>query len=71
MYLLRKRIFAVLFLAVLLSYSAFNLIQAYPALIETAQKYVGQEDADLMELVTDVETQMTETLAGRMDFVEI
>lgn len=64
MYLLRKCIFTVFFLGVLLSFSAWNAWNTAPALFASARGKSPQQ------AVTALDSAVTENLAGRMDFIE-
>lgn len=70
MYLMRKQIFAILFTAVLVTFSLFNFIQAYPTLKQIVSTHIDSGAVDGKQLVADIETQMTETLISRMRFIE-
>lgn len=70
MYLIRKQIFAILFTAALFSFSLVNFAQAYPTLKETVSAHFDGGEGDAKQLVAEIDAQMTETLLGRMGFIE-
>lgn len=78
-YMLRKRIFTVLFLVVLFGYSGINALHGYPAWLDAVEDtWKDQEaeqgpvpDADrLSELVADLDAGIVENMYHRMDFIE-
>lgn len=68
-YLFRKRIFAVLFLPVLFSYSAVNMAQGYEAWYEAAAGEPG-EDTGISERVAALDQSIIESMYERMRFIE-
>lgn len=73
MYLLRKRIFALLFVGILLAFSAINAYEAYPTLRRTVlanlQPVLDGEKAPAA-FISELETETVEQLWQRMDFIE-
>lgn len=73
MYLLRKKLFAVLFLAVLFLLAGLNLRHTYPSLKEAALDSAAKVQAGELsakEAVAAVEDAMTSNLQGRMNYIE-
>lgn len=73
--MLRKRIFAVLFLAALFGYSGVNALHSYPAWLDvvedTLEEYESApEDVMFSELVEALDGSIVDTMYHRMNFIE-
>ncbi len=62
-YLLKKNIYAVLFLLVLFGFSGLNLMHSYPLVKESMEEMEHPQIADL-------ESSLTDNLLGKMNFIE-
>lgn len=65
-YFLRKRIFAVIFIVTILGFFGVNMLHSYATLKDEVQEQIAEESLDVPAL----ETEITETLYGRMNFIE-
>lgn len=74
-YILRKRIFAVMFVAAMLWYAGMNAVHGYPewkaAIEDTLEERENVMNAETVsELVTNLDTSLVESMYLRMDFIE-
>lgn len=61
-YILKKRIFAVVFMVVVFGFAGMNFVHSY----ESIRECLAEDDAS----VTTLDTTITESLYGRMNFIE-
>lgn len=69
-YMLKKRLFAIVFLAAIFGFSAVNLLYNYESLQEKLLEYMEDGTGITAENVAALENTMTENLYGRMNFIE-
>ena len=69
-YILRKRIFAVVFLIAIFGFSAVNFVHSYEPLKEKVLEIVRNKEEFSVEKVAELETVITENMYGRMEFIE-
>lgn len=65
-YFLKKRIFAVVFLIVIFSFSVWNFIHS----LKPLKELLANQDAGEMVSISDLETAINENLYGRTKFIE-
>lgn len=69
-YILKKRLFAVVFLAVIFGFSAVNFMHSYEALKEEVSKLTEAGTGITADKVASLEDTITGNLYGRMNFIE-
>lgn len=69
-YFLKKRIFALIFLVVIFSFSAVNFMRSYQAIEEEIIKKLSVEELLPSEAVASIESTINKNLLGRMNFIE-
>lgn len=69
-YMLKKRLFAIVFLAAIFGFSAVNLLYSYEPLQEELLEFMEDGTGITVEKVASLENTMTENLYGRMNFIE-
>lgn len=69
-YLLKKRLFAIVFLISLFGFSAINLLHSYKPLKDELAELANDGTGITVEKVTRLENKITENLYGRMNFIE-
>ena len=72
-YIFRKKLFALLFLLIVPAFSLWNFLGARQTLSEKLRvraAQVSQGDITLGQAVSGMETAITETVRGRMNFIE-
>ena len=68
-YILKKQMFAIVFLAVVFGFSIINCYKEFPALVEKGKELFGDGNITKQD-VADFETSITENCYGRMNFIE-
>lgn len=69
-YLLRKRIFAVVFLVTIFCFSILNFVHSYEPLKEKLIEIVNAKEEFSVKRVVELETTITDNLYGRMNYIE-
>lgn len=69
-YILKKRLFAVVFLIVIFGFSAYNILQCYETLWEEVTALAQDGTGITAEKISAFEDSIGENLYGRMDFIE-
>ena len=69
-YILKKRIFAIVFLLTIFGFSALNFVHSYEPLKEKVLEIVQNKEDFSVEKVAELETVITENMYGRMEFIE-
>lgn len=69
-YILRKRIFAIVFMVTIFGFSVVNFIYNYEPLKEKLLNIIAEKDGVSIEDIAVVETTIMENLYGHMNFIE-
>ena len=71
MYILKKKIFTLVFLLVLFIYSAANLIHSKEVLQDKLIANIHISVSNLTDTAQELEQSINESVLGRMDYIEL